>query len=94
MFIFEPNYRTKDRVLRIQTSIDLKALKKEDKEPEVYLRAYNDTTERYNQIRLLFSRKYKKYYIKYKPKDKKIKRCFIKDLEEIKDGLQTIKKWQ
>jgi hypothetical protein len=42
---------------------------------------------------LYFSRKHKKYYIKYKPKDKKIKKCFIKDLEEIKDGMQTTKKW-
>lgn len=94
MLSFEPNYRTKDKVLRIKTSIDLLKLKKEDKENDVYLTAYNTTTGRYNQIRLFFSRKYKKYYIKYKPKDKKIKKCFIKDLEEIKDGLQTIKKWQ
>lgn len=93
MLSFEPNYRTKDKVLRIKTSIDLLKLKKEDKENDVYLTAYNTTTGRYNQIRLFFSQKYKKYYIKYKPKDKKIKRCFIKDLEEIKDGLQTIKKW-
>ena len=93
MFRFEPNYRTKDKVLKIQTHIDLKSLTKEDKEPDIYLRTYNDTTGRYSQIKLFFSRKYKKYYIKYKPKDKKIKKCFIKDLEEIKGGKQTTKKW-
>ena len=93
MFRFEPNYRTKDKVLRIQTNIDLKSLKGKDKEQDVVLKAYNETTGCYNQIRLYFSRKYKKYYIKYKPKDKKVKKCYIKDLEEIKDGMQTIKKW-
>ena len=93
MFRFEPNYRTKDKVLRIQTNIDLKNLKSEDEEKDAFLKAYNDTTGRYNQIRLFFSRKHKKYYIKYKPKDKKVKKCFIKDLEEIKDGMQTTKKW-
>jgi hypothetical protein len=87
MVVFNPSYKTKDGMFEIQTNIDLKNIKEEDKKDGEVLMSYNNDTGRYCRMPLRFSPRLKKYYILYNRSNRKTKKYFIKDLEEIKDGL-------